>query len=224
MLISVIIPTLNETATLSSLADSLGACESLFEIIVADGGSEDETVALAQAQGWQVVASARGRGTQMNAAARCAKGEVLLFLHADTRLHANAVEVIRDALTDERVSGGNFQLRFDGGTRAAWCLTLIYPFLRWGGMCYGDSAMFIRRTVFEKLGGYREYPIFEDVDLYCRLKRVGRFVCVPAEVTTSARRFEGRFIRTFARWSILQVLYWLGFSPDWLAQFYRPVR
>jgi rSAM/selenodomain-associated transferase 2 len=191
---------------------------------VADGGSEDATVAMAQAQGWRVATSTSGRGIQMNAGARCAKGEVLLFLHADTRLSANAVELIKAALADKRVSGGNFQLRFDGETKAAWCLTLIYPFLRWGRMCYGDSAIFIRRDLFEQLGGYREYPIFEDVDLYCRMKRFGRFVRVPAEVTTSARRFEGRFFRTFARWTILQVLYWLGCSPVWLARFYRPVR
>jgi rSAM/selenodomain-associated transferase 2 len=220
MSLSIIIPTLNEAAALADLARSLPAAQ----IIVADGGSTDETANLAAAHGWQVVAAPRGRGVQMNAGARAAQGDILLFLHADTRLPHDAETQIKNALEDATVCGGNFSLCFDGDTRAANCLTWLYPFLRWGGMCYGDSAIFIRRAVFEELGGYRDFPLFEDVDLFRRMKRRGKFARLAAQATTSSRRFEGRFLRTFAHWSCLQVLYWLGVSPHRLAQLYRPVR
>lgn len=113
---------------------------------------------------------------------------------------------------------------FDGGTREAWLLTRIYPLLRLGGMCYGDSAIFIRRSVFERLGGYSDYPIFEDCDLYRRMRRVGKFVRLPALAVTSSRRFEGRFVRTFALWAMMQVLYWLGVDPNRLNRWYKPLR
>lgn len=160
----------------------------------------------------------------MNAGARATLGETLLFLHADTRLPKEALTLITNALSDPAVCGGNFSLQFDGATPAARVLTRLYPFLQLGGMCYGDSAIFVRRAVFEQLSGYRDVPLFEDVDLYKRLKRVGRFVRLPACATTSSRRFEGRFVRTFALWSCLQVLYWLGVAPQRLARWYQAIR
>ena len=220
MSISIIIPTLNEAVALAAQARCLPSAE----IIVADGGSLDETTQLATTYGWQVITAQRGRGVQMNAGARVAQGDVLLFLHADTRLPPDAEGLINNALADATVCGGNFSLCFDGDTRAANCLTWLYPFLRWGGMCYGDSAIFIRRAVFDELGGYRDFPLFEDVDLFRRMKRRGKFARLAAQATTSSRRFEGRFLRTFAHWSCLQVLYWLGMSPHRLAQLYRPAR
>lgn len=224
MRLSIIIPVLNEATTLPVLAQSLASLAEPLEIIVADGGSTDGTAELARAYGWQVVSAPRGRGSQMNVGARLATGEVLLFLHADTHLPAAAVTEIAAALADAQVSGGNFNLAFAGTSRAARWLTWLYPYLRLGGMCYGDSAIFVRRSVFEDLGGYREFPLFEDVDLFRRLRRAGRFVRVPATATTSARRFEGRFGRTFALWACLQVLYWLGVAPQRLARFYRVAR
>lgn len=220
MSISIIIPTLNEAVALAAQAHRLPSAE----IIVADGGSLDETTQIAIAYGWRVVAAQRGRGTQMNAGARVAQGDVLLFLHADTRLPPDAEGLIHNALADATVCGGNFSLCFDGDTRAANCLTWLYPFLRWGGICYGDSAIFIRRAIFDELGGYQDFPLFEDVDLFRRMKRHGKFARLAAKAITSSRRFEGRFLRTFAHWSCLQVLYWLGVSPHRLAQLYRPVR
>jgi hypothetical protein len=160
----------------------------------------------------------------MNAGARLAEGEALLFLHADTRLPENALALVADALADEKVCGGNFSLIFGGDTREARLLTRIYPFLRLAGMLYGDSAIFARRDVFERLGGYREYPIFEDCDLYRRMRRLGRFARLNACATTSSRRFEGRFIRTFALWSLMQLLYWLGVNPNLLNRLYKPLR
>jgi rSAM/selenodomain-associated transferase 2 len=223
-MISIIIPTLNEEKTIPDLAESLGRLRGEFEVIVCDGGSADTTVELARRCGLRVIMAPRGRGRQMNAGARLAEGETLLFLHADTRLPENALELIAGALADEMVCGGNFSLTFGGETREARLLTRIYPLLRLGGMLYGDSAIFARRGVFERLGGYREYPIFEDCDLYRRIRRLGRFARLNERATTSSRRFEGRFIRTFALWSLMQVLYWLGVRPEFLNRLYKPLR
>jgi len=224
VLISIIIPTFNEAMTIRDLAASLEGLRGRFEVVVADGGSSDETVAIANQYGFRAIESNRGRGPQMNAGARAATGDVLLFLHADTRLPADALERMNALLGDPAVCGGNFSLIFDGRTWESRALTAIYPFLRLGGMCYGDSAIFVRRDVFERLGGYRDYRIFEDCDLYRRLRRAGRFVRLPQCATTSSRRFEGRFIRTFALWSVMQALYWLGVHPNRLDQLYKPLR
>lgn len=221
---SIVIPTLNEEKAMGALTASLRQAPVEVEIIVADGGSTDATVHMARVNGWRVVTAPRGRGPQMNTGAQVSTGEILVFLHADTHLPEGAFELIDAALADPRIIGGNFELRFDGKSREARWLTRLYPFLRLGGMCYGDSAFFIRRAVFEKVGGYRAYPIFEDCDLYRRVKRLGRFQRLPAAATTSSRRFEGRFFRTFALWASLQVLYWLGVSPHRLGQLYRPRR
>lgn len=221
---SIIIPTLNEGPTLGDLAACLAELRGEFEVILADGGSEDSTVQIARGVGWQVVDSPRGRGQQMNRGAGPATGEILLFLHADTRLPFDALGAIEEALRDDTAGGGNFSLRFDGSSREARLLTRIYPLLRLFGMCYGDSAIFVRREIFERIGGYREFPLFEDVDLFKRLKKTGRFVRLPVFATTSSRRFEGRFVRTFALWSMLQALYWIGVPPEQLNRLYRPLR
>jgi rSAM/selenodomain-associated transferase 2 len=223
-LISIIVPALNEATTMPDLAASLGSLRGEFEVIVCDGGSADATVETARQCGLRVIEAPRGRGPQMNAGARSAKGETLLFLHADTRLPEDALALVADALTDDGVCGGNFSLIFGGDTREARLLTRIYPFLRLAGMIYGDSAIFVRRRVFDRLGGYGEYPIFEDCDLYRRMRRLGRFVRLNAFATTSSRRFEGRFTRTFALWTLMQVLYWLGVNPNLLDRLYKPLR
>ncbi len=224
MLVSIIIPVLNEARLIPTLAASLDRLQGQFEIVLADGGSTDETVALAQSCGLPVVVAPRGRGAQMNAGAAATKGDALLFLHADTCLPENALALIEDALQAPEVSGGNFNLRFASDSWGAKALTWMYPLLRSLGLVYGDSAIFVRRSVFEALGGYRDLPLFEDCDLYQRLRQRGHFVRLSAYATTSARRFEGRFTRTFLHWAMLQVLYWLGVAPQRLAQMYRAVR
>jgi rSAM/selenodomain-associated transferase 2 len=224
VLVSIIIPTFNEATTIRELAASLGRLRGEFEVIVCDGGSADATVAIARQLGLRVIEAPRGRGRQMNAGAKLAAGDALLFLHADTRLPENALALVADALANEKVCGGNFSLVFDGDARESRALTKLYPLLRFGGMCYGDSAIFARRSVFESLGGYRDYPIFEDIDLYRRMRRVGRFVRLNACATTSSRRFEGKFIGAFALWSLMQVLYWVGVNPNFLGRLYKPLR
>ena len=223
-LVSIIVPTLNEAAMMLDLAAALGRLRGEFEVIICDGGSSDATAEIARQCGLRVITAPRGRGRQMNAGAKLAEGETLLFLHADTRLPENAMAFIAGALADEEVCGGNFSLIFAGGTREARLMTGVYPFLRLGGMVYGDSAIFVRRGVFESLNGYRDYPIFEDCDLYRRMRRAGRVVRLNACATTSSRRFEGRFIRTFALWSLMQALYWVGVNPNLLNRLYKPLR
>ena len=224
MLVSIVIPVLNEARVMRSSLDALQSLHGQFEIVVVDGGSTDASVALAAACGVVVVSAPRGRGLQMNAGAAITNGEALLFLHADTHLPNNALTLIEAALQAPEVCGGNFNLRFTGTTLGARVLTCIYPLLRRLGLVYGDSAIFVRRSAFAAVGGYREIPLFEDCDLYQRLRRVGRFVHLPEYATTSSRRFEGRFCRTFVRWTIMQVLYWLGVAPQRLVQTYRPLR
>ncbi|HWQ35347.1 MAG TPA: TIGR04283 family arsenosugar biosynthesis glycosyltransferase [Blastocatellia bacterium] len=223
-MISIIIPTLNEAATICATAAAVRQSNGKAEIIVSDGGSTDGTVEKARECGLRTISAPRGRGPQMNAAAQIASGDVLLFLHADTRLPAGALQLIIEAMKDSDVCGGNFSLIFDGRDWGSRLLTRLYPLLRLGGMCYGDSGFFVRRAAFEAVGGFRNFPIFEDCDLYKRLRRLGRFVHLKQQAVTSSRRFEGKFLRTFALWSALQLLYWLGVNPHHLNRLYRPAR
>ena len=223
--ISIIIPALNEAQSIGETLDAAARVKDVVEVVVVDGGSADGTAEVARARGVRVVTAARGRGAQMHAGALAARGEVLWFLHADTLAPADAVEYIARALRDPRAVGGNFRVRFDGTRRAARFLTWLYPRLRLLGLAYGDSGFFVRRAAYERAGGFKPFPIFEDLDLLRALWRQGRFVQAQACVVTSSRRFEGRsFALTFARWSLLQVLYWLGVSPHTLARLYAPVR
>jgi rSAM/selenodomain-associated transferase 2 len=223
--LSVIIPALDEAHAIGATLDAVARLSVQAEVIVVDGGSADATAEVARGRGARVVVASRGRGAQMHAGARASRGEVLWFLHADTLAPPDAAERIAEALRDPRAVGGNFRIRFDGASAAARFLTWLYPRLRLLGLAYGDSGFFVRRAVYERAGGFRAFPIFEDLDLLRALWRQGRFVQADAFVVTSSRRFEGRsFALTFARWSLLQTLYWLGVSPHALARLYAHVR
>jgi rSAM/selenodomain-associated transferase 2 len=225
-LLSVIIPTLNEEGSIGLTLKALARMRGNVEVIVADGDSNDSTTEIARRFGARVVPSDRGRGIQMHSGARVARGEMLLFLHADTLIPLDAAEQITEALTSDAATvGGNFGIRFDGERRAARLMTWLYPKLGKLGLYYGDSGIFVRASVYKQIGGFKEFPIFEDLDFVHRLKRRGSLVHLPVAVITSSRRFEGRsFLFTFARWSILQGLYWLGVSPRLLCKLYAPVR
>ncbi len=161
----------------------------------------------------------------MHAGALASTGETLWFVHADTRPPCEALRVMGEALCDPRVIAGNFGLVFDGPTRAARQLTLIYPHLRRLGLCYGDASIFVRREAYFGCGGFKPYPLFEDLDFISRVKRLGRFTHLDCRLTTSARRFERRnFAGMWAEWTALQLLYWCGVPPHRLAQWYRHVR
>lgn len=223
-MVSIVIPTYNEECCIGHTIRAISRLQGDFEVIVADGGSTDRTVAIAEKLA-TVVHAPRGRGPQQAEGASAARGNVLWFLHADTIPAADALASIRLALADPRVAGGNFSLRFDGDIRAARQLTSIYPYLRLIGLCYGDSGIFVRSSVYKACGGFMPYPLFEDVDLVRRIRRHGAFRTLPETLVTSSRRFEHRnFARVFAEWTALQMLYWAGVSPNRLAQMYAPVR
>lgn len=224
--LSIIIPALDEAHSIGATLDAVARVHGSVEVIVVDGGSRDETVLIARERGFRVIESARGRGTQMHAGACAAQGEALWFLHADTVPPVDAAVCIIEALKEPGVTGGNFDVRFDGRRRAARFLTWLYPQLRRLGLHYGDSAMFVRRVDYERVGGFQSFPIFEDLDLIGKLRLRGRIVHLPATVITSSRRFEGRrsFALTFARWAVLQCLYWLGVHPRRLGRLYAPIR
>lgn len=225
MRLAIVIPTLNEAEAIGSTLDAVFKVEGDCEVLVADGGSEDSTVNIVRAHGARVIQTARGRGIQMHAGALATSGEVLWFLHADTRPPPDSAARIFEALEQSDVVAGNFNLCFDGDSSQANLLTRAYPRFRKLGLCYGDSGIFCRRSAYEKAGGFQPYPIFEDLDLIKRLKRQGDFVHLPCRITTSSRRFEGRsFTRTFAHWTALQILYWMGVSPNRLGRAYAPIR
>lgn len=227
MLISVVVPVLNEAATVGALLDHLAGLEGRLEVILADGGSTDATVQVAceHASAPRMIQSARGRARQMNAGAAVARGEAIVFLHADTRLPAQAYRLISTAIADPRVVGGNFSLRFDGGDRFSQLLGLWYRAQRRAGIYYGDSAVWLRQETFERLDGFRALPIMEDYDLVRRLERAGTTVCLPGPAITSARRWQRLGLaRTIASWVLIRWLYLAGVSPARLARLYPQVR
>jgi len=224
-MVSIIIPALNEETRIGGTLRALLALSGEKEILVADGGSEDLTVEIATGLGVRVVSCERGRGCQIRTAALEATGAVLWFVHADTRPENGALESILDSLRDGATAGGNFSLVFEGEHYSARQMTWIYPYLRRIGLSYGDAGIFIRRGVYEAIGGCRPYPLFEDLDLIRRMKRRGKFIHLSARIFTSARRFSGpQYVSVWALWITLQILYWAGVSPHRLARWYRLAR
>ncbi len=227
MKLSVIIPTFNEEKSIAATLGALLNLKSIKEIIVADGASSDKTVEIVESfeKVKLIKCDKANRGKQMYTGAKNASGDVFWFVHADTIPSKNAAHEIEKSLDDTKIIGGNFEIIFGGGGNWARILTWLYPYLRKLGLIYGDSAIFIRREIYEKSGGFRDLPLFEDVEFYKRIKEYGKFVHLNAAVETSSRRFENSsFIWTFAKWSIFQGLYWLGFPPHILAKFYKAIR
>ena len=224
--ISVIIPTLNERGNIDATLRALEAVGDFAEVVVCDGGSEDGTAAVARERA-RVVQAPRGRGSQLNAGAEAAKGDVLLFLHADARLPEGADQAITAALQNREVVGGYFRVLLSGKSIFDRALTLWYDFLRRIGIVYGDAGIFIRRSVFDQIGGFRnDYPILEDLDFYKRLRRTGPTEALPDSVLVSSRRWErpGGAIRTWTAWCIILLLYRIGVHPGRLTRLYPAIR
>jgi len=224
MKISIIIPTYQEEAGIARTLAALRALDGDWEVLVCDGGSTDRTAAIARGMGVRVVEGARGRGPQMNLGAAQATGDVLLFLHADTLLPADAHALVSGALAAPAVAGGCFRLRFDsehGVLKAsAFCTRFSFRLFH-----YGDEAYFVRAAVFRALGGYRPYPIMEDLDFWLRLSRSGRTVVLPTPVLTSARRFRRNgVVRQQLLGFVLVMLFLAGVAPHTLKRFYGEVR
>jgi len=225
MKISIIMPVLNEEKTLAATLTALTPLAP-DEVIVVDGGSADRTCDVVGRTSATLLTAPRGRAQQMNQGARAARGEVLLFLHADTRLPASALADICAAMADPRCVGGRFDVRLD---RDAWTFRLIGALInlrsRLTKGATGDQAIFVRRAVFEALGGFPLVPLMEDIALSRLLKRRGRVACLRSQVVTSVRRWERDGVwRTILKMWAFRLLFLVGVSPTRLRRFYGDAR
>ncbi|BBL70023.1 TIGR04283 family arsenosugar biosynthesis glycosyltransferase [Methylogaea oryzae] len=221
--VSIVVPVLNEAA---GIVAHLAALQPLrrrgHEVIVADGGSADGTAALAAGLSDAVVRAPRGRAAQMNAGAALARGEVLLFLHADTRLPEEADRLVLDGLAAGGRAWGRFDVSIDGRhpwlKAIAWCMNRRS---RWTGIATGDQALFVRREAFEASGGFPDIPLMEDIAYSRILKSFGPPLCLAARVATSGRRWEKRgVLRTVLLMWRLRLAYFCGADPAHLARAY----
>lgn len=222
--VSVVVPVLDEEARIERQLRTLTDEKRWHEVLVVDGGSVDRTVERARVvAGVRVLDAPRGRALQMNAGARAATGDVLLFLHADVVLPSEAFLHVESTLADPAVVAGAFRtwtVAEDPGRWLAPFLRLADLRSRYTGLPYGDQAIFVRAAVFERIGGFPEQPLMEDLELSRRLRREGRIRTVPARVRVSGRRFLSRPLFTFVVMNAFPLLYALGISPQRLARIY----
>lgn len=222
--LAIVVPTLDEAARLGRLLPALAA--QADEVVVSDGGSTDGTPALARSLGAVVVEGAAGRGGQLNRGAAATGADLLLFVHADSRLPAEAGERVHAAVAGG-AAGGGFLVRFDAG---GWWLegagsALVNLRTRLTRLPLGDQAQFATRAAFEAVGGYPDWPVLEDLHFMRRLKRHGRVAVLSPPVLTSARRYQrGGKLATVSRNWLIFALYACGVAPQKLARLYRPVR
>jgi rSAM/selenodomain-associated transferase 2 len=223
MRLSIVVPTLDEAEGIAATLHSLQTLRGLgHEVIVADGGSRDDTVALAAPLADRVIQAPRGRARQMNAGAAAATGDALLFLHADTRLPAEAAEDIAAALA--RRAWGRFDVTIEG--RSPW-LAVVAGFMnlrsRLTGIATGDQGIFVTRAAFDQIGGFPDQPLMEDIELSKRLKRLGPPASPHDRVATSGRRWERHGVwRTILLMWRLRFDYWRGVPAERLARRYTP--
>jgi len=222
-MISIIIPVLNEATIIKQILEELQQ-HSGIEIIVVDGGSQDHTVAIAQQLVTKVLTVIdKGRGGQLNAGANIAQGEILLFLHADTQLPSDFINLITNTLKQPKIVAGAFELGIEGSNISLrWVEILVKMRSHLLSLPYGDQAIFISKENFIELGGFAEIPIMEDFEFINRIKHQGRIAIAPATVTTSGRRWQklGVWQTTLIN-QFMIAGYYLGISPHRLGNFYR---
>lgn len=218
---SVIIPTLNEEKNIQAAIGSVKKQRGEVEIIIVDGGSTDQTVPLAQVENTRLITGAKGRGKQCNAGAHNATGDILLFLHADTMLPDNTFKLIEQTFSSPDVQIGRFRLQFDS---SHLLMRLFADFSRFDSLLtsFGDQCIIIRKSFFEEIGGFPDWPLFEDVHLFRLARRRTKIHSLPAKVITSGRRFLKYGVvrcQVFNGWLIVQYL--LGVAPEKLAHYYE---
>jgi len=222
---SIIIPTLNEARYLSETLAQIQQLSS-HEIIISDGGSNDNTLKIASKFTQNLIKGSAGRALQMNAGAQVATGDLLLFLHADSYIERASYQKMLAAMKKPEVLGGAFSLLIDSDR---WALQIINQFAnlrsRYLGRAYGDQAFFVKKHVFQEMKGFTEFPICEDLDFYKRLKFLGPVVLLKEEVLTSPRRWvnEGIWFTTI-RNILIAALFELGFPPRILTKWYQTIR
>ncbi len=225
MNISIIIPCLNEEKNLENTLRHTLRLEGDFEVIVVDGGSTDATTTIANKfNEVKCLNAERGRGIQMNAGAEYSRGECLLFLHADTLLPTDALWMISSGLSDPKIAGGSFYLTFN---RKHWLLKICSLFSRINSplFTYGDQGIFVRTEIFRQIGGYRNWPILEDLEIQKRIRNKGRFVKLSKPVVTSARRFMKHGpVRQLVTDMVLVLFYKLGVHPEKIKKYYEDHR
>jgi len=227
--LSIIIPVLNEETTLPRLLIDIEFCKKnlnfSFECIVVDGGSNDRSFEVCKQYDVSVIQGPRGRGQQLACGAQNSSGEVLLFLHADSRIlpeHClNAVETVQE---NGHIAGG-FILKFDDShpilKLAEWINKIRFRFTK---IFYGDHGIFLSREYYLATGGFPLQSLFEDIELSRRLKKMGEVILISPPLVTSSRRFrKGGVVRTYLKMASLHILYWLGVSPERLAVWYGKV-
>lgn len=226
--LSIIIPTLNEEQVLGKTLARLGKQKNseVIEVIVVDGGSSDTTLALAEKAGCRTISSAKGRGRQMNAGAAAARGEVLLFLHADTLLPDNFFQLILDAVHLPSFAAGAFSLAIDSPAKSlatiAWFANLRSRLLQ---LPYGDQALFVSKRMFDAIGRFPEMAIMEDFVFIRKIRKTGKIIILTERVMTSARRWQNiGIVRTTLINQAIVCGYRLGVPPATLAGWYRRMR
>jgi len=223
--IAIIVPVFNEERVLPELIANLQQMGA-NELIVVDGGSTDSTCRLLDESTLRWIRSDSGRAVQMNAGVQECKSNIFLFIHSDTTIVSSHILAIKQAMQDESVVGGRFDVRLSGD---GFALCVIGWFInmrsRLSGISTGDQCQFVRRSVFERMGGFPEQALMEDIEFSRRLKRYGRIACLRQKVVTSSRRWEkyGVMRTVWLMWK-LRFLYWRGASPAKLAQMYRQAR
>ncbi len=217
---------LNEAAAIASTLGAIRRGAPGAEIVVVDGGSIDASVAQARPLCEALIAASRGRAQQMNAGARAAHGETLVFVHADTIVPSTFAADIASALSNPAVVGGRFDVKLDASGLVYRIIgAMISLRSRISRTGTGDQAIFVRREVFDRLGGFPELELCEDLEFARRLKRAGRVACLRARVTTSARRWnQGGVVRTIVRMWLIRAMYLTGVPPARLKRMYSDTR
>ena len=217
---------LNEAATIASTLRALRRGAPHAEIIVADGGSVDASVAIARPLCHSLISASRGRASQMNAGARASHGDALVFVHADTIVPSTFAADVASALSDPAVVGGRFDVQLDASALSYQIIgAMISLRSRISRTGTGDQAIFVRRDVFDRLGGFPDFELCEDLEFSRRLKRAGRVACLRTRVTTSARRWSrDGVVRTVIRMWLIRAMYLIGVPPARLKRMYSDTR